>query len=99
TYEIPVKITYLDELRNSLTTWINVSIGVQGSGTITGIANESRTAVTGNSTRAYYRRGQEGGGFLDLIIGAIVVVVAAVLAFLFVRGRKRRKQKEQKEKR
>lgn len=99
TYKIPVQINYQDELRNSLTTWVNVSVSVQGSGAISAIGNGSRITVTGNSTRvSQYGRGQ-GGGFLALIAGAVVVVVAAIAAFLFIRRRRGRKQKEQKEKR
>jgi hypothetical protein len=104
TYEIPVKITYLDELRNSLTTWVNVSANVQGTATTAVVGGGGAVAVgaagtanaaNANAMRAEYRRAGYGpGDFLNLIIYAIVAVIVVVVAFLFIRRRSKRKQKQ-----
>ncbi len=100
TYKIPIEINYLDELRNGLTYWVNVSVNVQGAGgfasTTVGSGSGTGTVSSANATRAYRRGeyGAQGGGFVTWIIAAAVVVVVAVLAFLFVRRRRRRKLKQ-----
>jgi hypothetical protein len=93
TYEIPVQITYLDELRNTLTTWVNVSITVQGAG---GFAGAGATGT--NSIRAYRGQYSQGGGSFDLIVGVVAAVIVAAVAFLFLRRRNKQKQQKQNEK-
>jgi hypothetical protein len=104
TYKIPIQITYQDELRNSLTSWVNVTVSVQGTGAAAapGVVAGTISAASANTTRAAaYRReySQSGGGPLDWIIGAVAVVIVAVVAFLFLRKRNKRKQKQQEAKR
>ncbi len=100
-YEIPVKITYLDELRNSLTTWVNVSVSIQGAGMSAAGANgitNSGTLTRTNASGAYRTRYQSGGGLLNLAIIVIVVIVAAAMAFVFIRRRRKQKQKQNERK-
>jgi uncharacterized membrane protein len=92
TYNIPVKITYLDELRNSLTSWVNVSVSVHGSGATPSMNANGATVAPAGINASRYPRYQSGSGFLGTALIVIVVVVAAALAFLFMRRRNKRKQ-------
>ena len=93
TYKIPVRITYLDELRNSLTTWVNVSIDVQGSG---GFAGAGAVGSNSMGSAATGRYGSSGGS-PNLILGAAAVVVVAA-AFIFLRRKDKLKQKQSEKK-
>jgi hypothetical protein len=78
TYTIPIKIGYLNSLRENLSTIVDVPV------VITGIA-----AFNASNTITYRRHAAGGGIFLILIILLIVIIV---VAFLVLRNRKKSKK-------
>ncbi len=91
TYNVPVRIDYLDSLRDSQNAIIDVPVAITGSaaGLNTSRAGYSRTAVssaTGNTI--YVRRASS----TSIVVLVLLLAVIAVLAFLYLRERKARKQ-------
>lgn len=74
TYEIPIRINYLNNLRQNITTWANTSVRIGAP-----VAFNS-TAVT------KYRSSSSGSGLLLLIL----IVAIIVLGYLYYRERKKR---------
>jgi len=77
-YRMPIRISYLDSLRNSENTTIEVPIAIASSS----LLNLTRTGASGTVT---YRR-SSGSGLLPIVVALIVI---AALAFLYVRERRK----------
>ena len=77
-YKIPVRISYLDSLRDNLSTWANFSVTVGASA-----FNISTAGMTA------YRSRSSSGGILTVVLVVLIMIVIA-LAFLYFKERKRR---------
>jgi uncharacterized membrane protein len=78
TYKIPIKINYLDSLRDNLSTETNVSVVLAPS-------------AFNTSTAAAFKKRSSGGG--SLIVEGVLVVVIIVLGVLLFKERKGRHKK------
>lgn len=76
-YLIPIRVNYINNLRDNITTWANASVVVAGSSAFNGTAGGARVV-----------RSSSGGGGGVLIILLLLAVV--VLGYLYYRERKRR---------
>ncbi len=75
TYKIPIMVTYLNNLRQNMTTWANTSVLVGGPAAF----NASRVSQ--------FRSSGSGGG---LLIIAVLLIIIIALAFLLYKERRRR---------
>lgn len=85
-YTIPLKVNYLNGLRQNQSTEVNVPITVarQFAALPAGGATQ---IVTRNGTAYAYRSGSSGGGALIIVILAVATIV---LAYLYMRERRRK---------
>lgn len=80
-YTVPVKVTYLNNLRQGLNTTIMVPVTIAG----------TYNALANSGTGVAVRRSSGGGGLIILIL----LVAVIVLAYLFYKERKHRKKAAQ----
>lgn len=78
-YTIPVKISYLNALRENLSTTLDVRVPVTA-------AASTFNALASGTTR-YHR--SSGSGF-ELLIIAVIVIIIIVLVFLYYRSKRRK---------
>ena len=92
-HQIPVKISYLNNLRQNLTTIIDVPVTIIG-GSTSGSYPYATSANGINTQRIAFRRNND-----SLYVEAILVVIIIGLGFLYFRARKRAQPKAQEKQR
>ncbi len=101
TYTIPVVISYLNALRQTINTTINIPVTLTSSLSARNFSSASgAVAVSANGTR-YYTGGRSRGGGLITIVVVIVIVVVLVIVYLkrsSIRKLLGREGKEQRQK-
>ncbi len=80
TYTIPIKINYLDSLRENLSTTVDVPVGVGSAGSF-------------NAVAVAYKLRHSGGIDYSLVIVVILIIIIAVLAYLLHKEKKKHHSK------
>jgi hypothetical protein len=92
-YIIPVKISYLNSLRQNLSTTVNVPVVIGGEGA-GGFSANSFTSGNSLASARFAGRGRTAGYFIYIEIGLVIAIAAVIaLSVLFIRERKKTNRK------